>query len=177
MGTRCGDLDPAIVLYLMDHKNLDSGQINVLFNKQSGLLGLAGIGSSDLRDILAAGEKGNQQAITAINAFVYRIKKYIGAYTAAMGGLNAIVFTAGIGENSALIREMACRGLEALESFWTLKRMPAPTGNHAKFKVIKAGLKLWWSPPTRNGQSPFRRWNYSEHNRSRVQRSTSNLNF
>jgi acetate kinase len=114
MGTRCGDLDPAIVLYLMDHKNLDSGQINVLFNKQSGLLGLAGIGSSDLRDILAAGEKGNQQAITAINAFVYRIKKYIGAYTAAMEGLNAIVFTAGIGENSALIREMACRGLEAL---------------------------------------------------------------
>jgi len=114
MGTRCGDLDPAIVLYLMDHKSLDSSQINVLFNKQSGLLGLAGTGSSDLRDILADGEKGNQQAETAVNAFVYRIKKYIGAYTAAMGGLNAIVFTAGIGENSALIREMVCSGLEGL---------------------------------------------------------------
>jgi len=114
MGTRCGDLDPAIVFYLMEHKSLDSRQINELLNKQSGLLGLAGTGSSDLRDILAAREKGNQQAETAINAFVYRIKKYIGAYTAAMGGLNAIVFTAGIGENSTLIREMVCSGLESL---------------------------------------------------------------
>lgn len=114
MGTRCGDLDPAITLYLMEHKSLDATQINELFNKQSGLLGLAGIGSSDLRDILVAREEGNRQAETAINAFVYRIKKYIGAYTAAMGGLNAIVFTAGIGENSALIREMVCSGLEGL---------------------------------------------------------------
>ena len=111
MGTRCGDLDPAIVLYLMEHKNLSFTQIGELLNKQSGLLGLAGVDSSDLRDILAAGKKGNQQADTAIHAFVYRIKKYIGAYTAAMGGLNAIVFTAGIGENSALIREMVCSGL------------------------------------------------------------------
>ena len=114
MGTRCGDLDPAIVFYLMDHKNLDARQINILFNKQSGLLGLAGTGSSDLRDILADGEKGNQQAEIAIHAFVYRIKKYIGAYTAALGGLDAIVFTAGIGENSDLIREMVCAGLEGL---------------------------------------------------------------
>jgi acetate kinase len=114
MGTRCGDLDPAIVFYLMEHKNLNSRQIGELLNKQSGLLGLAGVGSSDLRDILAAGKKGNQQADTAIHTYVYRIKKYIGAYTAAMGGLNAIVFTAGIGENSALIREMVCSGLENL---------------------------------------------------------------
>ena len=114
MGTRCGDLDPAIVFYLMEHKNLNSAQIGELLNRQSGLLGLAGIGSSDLRDILAAGQNGNQQADTAIQAFVYRIKKYIGAYTAAMGGLNVIVFTAGIGENSARIREMVCSGLEGL---------------------------------------------------------------
>ena len=114
MGTRCGDLDPAIVFYLMEHKNLNSEQIGELLNKQSGLLGLAGVGSSDLRDILAAGKKGKQQADTAIQAFVYRIKKYIGAYTAAMGSLNAIVFTAGIGENSAVIREMVCSGLENL---------------------------------------------------------------
>ena len=114
MGTRCGDLDPAIVFYLMDHKKLDSRQINKLFNKQSGLLGLAGTGSSDLRDILAVGETGNLQAETAINAFVYRIKKYVGAYTAAMGGLNVIIFTAGIGENSARIREMVCSGMGGL---------------------------------------------------------------
>jgi acetate kinase len=73
MGTCCGDLDPVIVFYLMDHKNLASRQINALFNKQSGLLGLAATDSSDLRDILAAGDKGNRQAATAINTFVYRL--------------------------------------------------------------------------------------------------------
>ena len=142
MGTRCGDLDPAIVFYMMEHKNLNSGQIGELLNKQSGLLGLAGVGSSDLRDILAAGQNGNQQADTAIYAFVYRIKKYIGAYTAAMGGLNAIVFTAGIGENSAFVRWSAAVwkvwGLS-----WILIRMLASMENHLALKVIKAGLESW----------------------------------
>ncbi len=114
MGTRCGDLDPAIVFYLMKHKKLDPEKVNRLLNKQSGLLGLAGIESSDLRDIISAMAQGNTQAETAIKVFAYRIKKYIGAYTFAMGGVDAIVFTAGIGENSPLIREMACRGLEDL---------------------------------------------------------------
>jgi len=114
MGTRCGDLDPAIVFYLMEYKKLDPRQINDLLNKQSGLLGLAGIGSSDLRDILKAEESGNQQAVTALNVFAYRIKKYIGAYAFAMGGIDAVLFTAGIGENSPGIREMVCRGLEGL---------------------------------------------------------------
>ena len=114
MGTRCGDLDPAIVFYLMEHKQLDSAQINHLLNKQSGLLGLAGVGSSDLRDIFQASEKGNRQADQAIEIFTYRIKKYIGAYTFALGGIDALVFTAGIGENSPLIRELACQGLENL---------------------------------------------------------------
>ena len=114
MGTRCGDLDPAIVFYLMEHKHLDPRQINDLLNKQSGLLGLAGIGSSDLRDIFKAEKSGNQQAVTALNVFAYRIKKYIGAYAFAMGGIDAVVFTAGIGENSPGIREMVCRGLEGL---------------------------------------------------------------
>jgi len=114
MGTRCGDLDPAIVFYLMEHKQLDPRQINDLLNKQSGLLGLAGIGSSDLRDIFEASESGNQQTNTAIGVFTYRIKKYIGAYAFALGGIDAVVFTAGIGENSPGIREMVCRGLEGL---------------------------------------------------------------
>ena len=114
MGTRCGDLDPAIVFYLMEHKQLDPRQINDLLNKQSGLLGLAGIGSSDLRDIFEASESGNRQTDTAIGVFTYRIKKYIGAYTFALGGIDAVVFTAGIGENSPAIREKVCRGLEGL---------------------------------------------------------------
>ncbi len=114
MGTRCGDLDPAIVFYLMEHKHLDPRQINELLNKQSGLLGLAGIDSSDLRDIFEASESGNRQTDTAVEVFTYRIKKYIGAYAFALGGIDAIVFTAGIGENSPLIRELACQGLKNL---------------------------------------------------------------
>ncbi|MBW2606859.1 MAG: acetate kinase [Deltaproteobacteria bacterium] len=114
MGTRCGDLDPAIVFYLMEHKHLDLRQINELLNKQSGLLGLAGIGSSDLRDIFEASESGNRQTDTAVGVFTYRIKKYIGAYAFALGGIDAVVFTAGIGENSPGIRKMVCRGLERL---------------------------------------------------------------
>lgn len=117
MGTRCGDLDPAIVFILMEHMKLDYMKINELLNQKSGLFGLAGIGSSDLRDIISAREDGNKQADNAIKAFCYRIKKYIGAYAAAMGGVDTIVFTGGIGENSALIRKLICAGLEQINGF------------------------------------------------------------
>ena len=122
MGTRCGDLDPAIVFYLMEHKQLDPRQINDLLNKQSGLLGLAGIGSSDLRDIFQAAESGNRQTDTAVGVFTYRIKKYIGAYAFALGGIDAIVFSAGIGENSPKIRQMVCRELEGLGIVMDIKK-------------------------------------------------------
>jgi len=111
MGTRCGDIDPAIIFYLMEHKHMGPEEVNDLLNKKSGLLGLADVGSSDLRDIMAARAKGNQQADIAVRTFCYRIKKYIGAYAAAMGGLDVIVFTAGIGENSPPVRELVCDGL------------------------------------------------------------------
>lgn len=114
MGTRAGDLDPAVVWYLMEHKNLDYKEINELLNKKSGLLGMAGIGSGDLRDIESAAAAGNRQAEIALNAFTYRIKKYIGAYAAAMGGVDVLVFTAGVGENSDVVRAMVCEGLEGL---------------------------------------------------------------
>lgn len=114
MGSRCGDLDPAIVLYLMEHKKMGYDEMNELLNKQSGLLGVADIGSSDLRDILSAKESGKHQADIAIKIFTYRIKKYIGAYIAVMGGADAIVFTAGIGENSPIIRELVCDGLQRI---------------------------------------------------------------
>ncbi len=111
MGTRCGDLDPAIVFFLMAEKKMSLPEINDLLNKQSGLLGLAGVGSSDLRDILAAGDKGDERARMAVRTFAYRIRKYIGAYAFAMGEIDAVVFTGGIGENIPIIREQVCRNL------------------------------------------------------------------
>lgn len=114
MGTRCGDIDPAAVLHLMEHHQLSPASMNDLLNKQSGLLALAGIGSNDLRDVIAAADGGNRQAAVALNIFCYRIRKYIGAFTAVMGGLDVLVFTAGIGENSPIVREKACSGLEGL---------------------------------------------------------------
>ncbi len=120
MGTRCGDLDPAIVFYLMEYMNLNHDQINRLLNTQSGLLGLAEIGSSDLRDILHAMENGNERAKSAVLAFVYRIKKYIGAYAAVLGSVDAVVFTGGIGENSPLVRQLAFQGLESGKIFGAL---------------------------------------------------------
>jgi acetate kinase len=115
MGTRCGDIDPAAVLHVMRHHRLDPAAMNALLNTESGLKGLAGIGSSDLRDIGAAAAAGNRQAGLAIEAFCYRIKKTIGAFAAAMGGLDVLVFTAGIGENAPEVRAAACAGLGAPE--------------------------------------------------------------
>jgi len=110
MGTRCGTIDPAIVPHLMQHQNLSVDQVDALLNKKSGFLGMAGIGSSDVRDVLAAMEKGHARAAAAIHVFVHQIRKYLGAYTAAMNGLDAVVFTGGVGENAAMVREMVCNG-------------------------------------------------------------------
>jgi acetate kinase len=114
MGTRCGDLDPAIVLHLMEHKGLTLPQVRNILNKKSGLLGLSGGKLSDLRDIIDAMDRGDDAARNALEVFCYRIKKYIGAYTAAMGHVDAVVFTAGIGENSPLVREKTLEGLEPM---------------------------------------------------------------
>ena len=114
MGTRCGDIDPAILLYLMRKRGMTAEQLDILLNRESGLLGLGGTGSSDVRDLVKAMQDGHKQAETALRVFTYRIKKYIGAYLAALGGADAIVFTAGIGENSPLIRAWICEGLTEL---------------------------------------------------------------
>jgi acetate kinase len=110
MGTRSGDLDPSIVIYLNKEKGLSLDEIDDILNRQSGLKGLSGI-SSDLREIEEEATKGNQQALQTINIFCYRIRKYIGAYVAAISGLDALVFTGGIGEGSAWVRGLACQGL------------------------------------------------------------------
>ena len=113
MGTRSGDIDPAIIQYLVSYAGMSVDEVNSLLNKKSGFLGLSGI-SSDSRDLEDASAEGNKRAQLALNVFYYRVKKYIGAYAAAMGGVDAVVFTAGIGENSHLTREHSCEGLEFL---------------------------------------------------------------
>lgn len=112
MSTRSGSIDPAAVTYLMEKENLSPREMDNLLNRRSGLLGIAGMG--DCRDLCAAMEQGDERATVAMKTLCYQIKKYIGAYAAAMGGLDAIVFTAGIGENQAIVRKLACEGLEFL---------------------------------------------------------------
>jgi len=106
-------LDPAIVKFIAEKEGLDLNGVDKLLNKQSGVLGVSGV-SSDFRDIEEAAEKGNERAALALKLFAYRVRKYIGAYAAAMGGIDAIVFTAGLGENSASMRADICEGLEFL---------------------------------------------------------------
>ena len=110
MGTRCGDIDPAIVLYLMKKLNLNVNEMDAYLNKKSGVLGISGV-SSDMRDIEAAAKQGNERAELALATLAYKVKKYIGAYVAAMDGVDAIVFTAGVGEYAANIRERIISGL------------------------------------------------------------------
>ncbi|MCG8541026.1 MAG: acetate kinase [Clostridia bacterium] len=111
MGTRCGDIDPAIVTFIMEKEDLDIKGINNLLNKKSGVFGISGV-SSDFRDIEQAADEGNERAKLALDKFDMRVKKYIAAYAAVMGGVDAIVFTAGLGENSPVNREKICEGLE-----------------------------------------------------------------
>jgi len=112
MGTRSGALDPSVVTYLMSDLGYTADAVNVLLNKESGMTGLTGF--SDMRDIRKLYDKGDANAILALEMFAYRIKKYIGSYAAALNGLDAIVFTAGIGENDSLVREMVCHDMDYL---------------------------------------------------------------
>ncbi len=107
MGTRSGDLDPGVIEYIAKKEHMTLEEVLKVLNKESGVLGLSGV-SSDFRDLTEAMEQGNEQAAVAVEAFCYRVAKHIGAYTAALNGVDAIVFTAGIGENAAHIRSMIC---------------------------------------------------------------------
>lgn len=113
MGTRCGDLDIGVLLFLAEKENLSLKATNDLFNKKSGVAGVSGV-SSDMRDIEQAIASGNERAAVALDMYAYRVKKYIGAYAAAMGGVDLIIFTGGIGENDTVVREKSCQGLEFL---------------------------------------------------------------
>ena len=113
MGTRTGSIDPAVVPVLMQKKGLDAAGVDKYMNKECGVLGVSGV-SSDFRDLEDAAAKGNERAKLALDMFCYQVKRYIGAYAAAMGGVDAIVFTAGVGENDIHTRQQVCSGLEFL---------------------------------------------------------------
>jgi acetate kinase len=113
MGTRCGDVDAGVLAFLERSDGTTAVQSEQLLNKQSGLLGLSGV-SSDMREVLKAADEGNHRALLALKAFCYRVRKYIGAYVAAMGGLDTIIFTGGIGQGSAETRALALQGLECM---------------------------------------------------------------
>ena len=113
MGTRCGDIDPAIVCTVMDKHNLSAQEMDTLMNKKSGVLGISGV-SSDFRDLGEAAAAGNERARLALDMFHYQVRKLIGALAAAMGGVDVITFTAGVGENGIEDRVAICEGLEYL---------------------------------------------------------------
>ena len=113
MGTRCGDLDPGVIGYLEREEKLSASQIDEILNKKSGLIGLSGI-SSDMREILEAADSGDRRALLALKTYCYRVRKYVGAYVASLGGMHALVFTGGIGEGSAVVRALALQGLECM---------------------------------------------------------------
>lgn len=127
MGTRSGDVDPGVLAFLERTEGLTATQSEELLNKKSGLLGLSGV-SSDMREVLAAADAGNQRAIVALKAYCYRVRKGIGAYAAAMGGLDAVIFTGGIGEGSDVVRALALQGLGCMGIELDAKRNREPRG-------------------------------------------------
>jgi acetate kinase len=131
MGTRCGDLDPAILLYLMSKDELSLHDTSTLLNKFSGLYGLSGE-SNDMRELLVAGEKGDEQAKLAIDVFCYRIRRYIGAYAAVMGHVDGLIFTGGIGENAPPVRAKSCERLGELGFEVDAERNASLTGKEGE---------------------------------------------
>ncbi len=145
MGTRSGDIDPYIVLYLMEKENLSIEQVNSLLNKQSGLLGISGI-SNDIRFIWEEEKKGNEQAKLAADIFIYRLRKYIGSYMAVLGRVDAIVFTAGIGENDEHVRERSLSGLEDLGILLDLEKNIEFNRKEGEISKPESKIKIYIIP-------------------------------
>jgi len=143
MGTRSGGIDPSVVTYIMNKENLTPDQMSEILNKKSGFLGLSGV-SSDCRDVQAAAKEGNDRAQLTIEMLTYQIRKFIGSYAAAMGGVDAIIFTGGIGENDGKIRAAVCDGLE----FLGVKLDPEKnqTRSEAKISAEDASTEVWVIP-------------------------------
>jgi acetate kinase len=145
MGTRSGDIDPAIILHVMAKEELGLHEANTLLNKHSGLMGISGI-SNDMRELIKESEKGNERAALAIDVFCYRVKKYICAYAGALGGVDAIGFTAGIGENSTLVREKSCGGLEFMGIELDPERNRTINGKEGIISTDQSPIKVYVIP-------------------------------
>jgi len=141
MGTRSGDMDPAIVPWLMAMEELTLHQVNTMLNKHSGLYGVSGV-SSDMREIIEARAKGRKRADVAFRMFCYRLKKYIAAYAAAMGGVDAVIFTGGIGQKSPEVREAALEGLEFMGIVLHRDRNAAATGDEAEITTDESRVRV-----------------------------------
>ncbi|MEZ4770871.1 MAG: acetate kinase [Caldilineales bacterium] len=140
MGTRSGDIDPAVVFFLSEQLGMPVSQVDKLLNKQSGLLGLAG--ANDLRDIQRRHEAGDEMATLALTMYAYRIKKYIGAYLAVLGRVDALVFTAGVGQNSALVRAMVCDGLDGLGIRLDAAKNAAAAGDLGEIQAADSPVRV-----------------------------------
>ena len=141
MGTRAGDMDPAIVPWLMAMEEMTLHEVNTMMNKHSGLYGVSGV-SSDMREVLAARAAGNLRADAAFRMFSYRIKKYVAAYAAAMGGVDAVIFTGGIGENSPEVREAAVGGLEFMGVELHRDRNTALVGGEGEISTDESRVRV-----------------------------------
>jgi len=145
MGSRSGDLDPAILLHVMSKEELGASELNALLNKHSGLLGVSGL-SNDMRRLLEAEAVGNERASLAIDLFCYRLRKYIGSYVAALGGLDALVFTGGIGENAAAVRARSTAGLSVMGIWVDAERNAAARGREAEISPDGSACRVFAIP-------------------------------
>jgi len=145
MGTRSGGVDPSVVTYIMNKENLTPDEMSNILNKKSGLLGLSGI-SSDCRDVKQAAADGNERAKLTLDILIYQIKKYIGSYAAAMGGVDAVIFTGGIGENDAEIREAVCSDMEFLGLTIDKEANAKSSRKEAKFSTADSKVEAWVLP-------------------------------
>jgi acetate kinase len=149
MGTRCGDIDPAILFYLADH-GYTLAQLNDLCNKKSGVLGISG-SSNDMRTLVEEAAAGHSRARLAINLFCYRVKKYIGAYSAVLGQVDALVFTGGIGENAVSVREGICAGLVAMGIQIDRGKNESAIGKEGRIDVENGGVAVLVIPTDEEG--------------------------
>ena len=152
MGTRSGDVDPGLLLYLLRTQNMTPASLDDLLNTQSGLRGLSGT-SADVRDLEAAAQAGDARAGLALDVFAYRVRKYIGAYAAALGGLDAVAFTGGIGEHSAPMRARICRGLEFLGL-----RLSSEQVGSARLSADDSPVAVWVIPTDEEKQIARETW-------------------
>ena len=146
MGTRSGDLDPAIIEYLCNHENLTVSEMLNILNKKSGVLGMSGGISSDFRDLNAAANEGNEIAKVTLEAYAYRVAKYIGSYTAAMNGLDVVIFTGGIGENAPEVRKGVCENMEYLGIKLDSSVNDGLKGKLTKISAPDSKVEVWVIP-------------------------------